>query len=61
MFASMTTARRSSTLRAAVACPNALTLIVSPKHVEQPQTITSKWYGLGGSRQDFVLSEAVTT
>lgn len=61
MFARTTTARRSSTLRAAVACPNALTFIVSPKHVEQPETMTTKWYGLGGSRQDFVLPEAVTT
>lgn len=61
MFASMTTARRSSTLRAAVACPNAITSIVSPKHVEQPENPTTKWYGLGGSRQDFVLPEAATT
>lgn len=61
MFASMTTARRSSTLRAAVACPNTIVTIVSPKHVERPETPNQKWYGLGGSRQDFVLPEAVTT
>jgi hypothetical protein len=57
MNASISMTRSNATLPVAAACPSIAIAHVSPKHVE-PQTRTQKWYGLGGSRQDFVLPEA---